>query len=217
MAAAACRTASTTAADRGSIEWYAHEARREGKTHITIPAPIGMYARLSSLDEALSTQEAFIGTPIASFTQVFERNRIVTWYKLRVLESLVRHPNPEVAAIALPQSLEPVLQSEMVIFTVQGTVSIDGVRVTMFDRDCRLLDPGRKYVFFVSPDSSGRFAWLRAGPNAVFAINPQGKLEPLVNTRDAMQLDLAALTGNSLDRLRKIARAKAAGVTPLAN
>ncbi len=198
-----------SAAEPGSIRWHAQRAQEQGTTSITIPAPRGMFEKISSLDQALSTYHVVVGMPLASVTQVLDNNHVYTWYKLRILESLVPHPNPEVPAVSIPEAVLPIKANEIVVHVPQGTVTVDGVRITVTDPDSRLLTLHEKYLFFLSPDSSGKFAYLRAGPNATFLIKPDNKIAPLVDTQSHMQVDLEASTGGSLDSLRTFAKAKA--------
>ncbi len=172
--------------------------------------PQGIREDIRSLDQALSTYYVIIGMPIASFTQVLDGDHIHTWYKLRILETLVTHPNPEVPAVSIPGVLLPVKSNEIVIDVPQGTLTVDGIRITMTDPDSHLLTLRDKYLFFLSPDSSGKFAWLRAGPDTTFAIKAGNKIAPLVDAETLMQIDLDQSTLGSLDSLRSLAKAKAA-------
>ncbi len=203
-------SSASSSAEPGSIKWHAQRAQEQGATSITIPAPRGMFEKISSLDQALSTYHVVIGTPIASLTQVLDSHHVYTWYKLRILESLVPHPNPEVPAVSIPEALLPINANEIVVHVPQGTVTVDGIRITVNDPDSRLLTLHEKYLFFLSPDSSGKFAYLRAGPNAIFLIKSENKMLPLIDTQSRMQIDLDASTGGSLDSLRTFAKAKAA-------
>jgi hypothetical protein len=173
-----------------------------------------MFEKISSLDEALSTYHVVIAIPVASVTQLVDSNHIYTWYKLKAVERLVPHPNPEVPTISIPQALLPVGADEIVIRVPQGTVTIDGVRVTAEDPDSRLLTLNDRYLFFLSPDSSGKFAYLRAGPNAIYRITPENKIAPLVEKQNQMQADVEASTAGSLDTLRHAAKAKVAERLP---
>ncbi|MBV8068556.1 MAG: hypothetical protein JO270_01525 [Acidobacteriaceae bacterium] len=201
---------SSSAPEPGSIKWYVEKAKEQGETSITMPAPQALYEEITSLDQALSTYHLAIGTPIASETQILDGRNIYTWYKLRIIESLIPHPNPEVPPGYLPAALLPVKSNEIVIHRAQGTLTVDGVRSTVTDPDSQLLTLHQKYLFFPSPDGSGKFAWLRAGPNAIFVIKPDNKIAPLVDKQSLMQIDVDASTLGSLDSMRKLAKAKAA-------
>ncbi|MBV8573247.1 MAG: hypothetical protein JO319_21705, partial [Acidobacteriaceae bacterium] len=201
---------SSSAPEPGSIKWYVEKAKEQGETSITMPAPQGIREEINTLDKALSTYHVAIAMPIASVTQAVDSYHIYTWYKLRILETLVAHPNPEVPPVLLPDSVLPANSNEIVIHILQGTVTIDGVRVTMISPDNHLLTLREKYLFFLSPDGSGKFAWLRAGPNAIFVIKPDNKIAPLVDKQSLMQIDVDASTLGSLDSMRKLAKAKAA-------
>lgn len=206
----------TSAAEPGSIRWHAQRAQQQGTTSITIPAPRGMFEKISSLDQALSTYHVVVGMPIASVTQVLDNNHVYTWYKLRILESLVSHPNPEVPAVSIPEALLPVKANEIIVHVPQGTVTVDGVRITVTDPDSHLLTLHEKYLLFLSPDSSGQFAYLRAGPNSTFLIKPDNKIAPLVDTQSHMQVDVEASTGGSLDSTADVCQSKGCRTAPAA-
>ncbi len=207
--------AQSTPVRPGTIQWYANKAKQQGETSITVPGPVGIPEQITSLDQALSTYHAFLGTPISAQTQLIDPYHVVTWYKIKIDETLIAHPNPEVPAQTLPTSLLPVASGEIVTYVPGGTVTMDGVKVTVTDQDTHLLTLNTKYLFLLAPDSSGKFASVRSGGNSVFTIRPDNnKIEPLVANDGPMQVDFGASTAGSLDELRKIAKSKKLSALP---
>lgn len=214
IAAAGWSEQSSTTVRPGSIRWYAQKAKQQGETSITIQAPRGMYEHVTSLDQALSIYYVVIGTPIASLTQLVDSDHVYTWYKVRIIENLITHPNPEVPAVSLPESLSAVTSNEVIIRVPGGALTVDDIRVTVIDREFTLLTLNQKYLLFLSPDSSGKFAHLRSGENSIFIVKSDDKVEPLVARQTPMQEDLNSSTGGSLDPIRAFAKTKASDRLP---
>ena len=194
----------------GSIQWYVEKAKQKGDTAITVPAPLGIHAWIKSLDQALSTYQVAVAIPIASATESVECYHIYTWYKLRIVEELISHPNPDVPAESIPKSVSPAKASEVVVRIPGGSLTVDGIKVTFVDHDEHLLTLNEKYLFFLSPDSSGRSAIFRCGSDSVFPIHSGNKIATPLENRTPMQNDLDSATGGSLDALREFASRKVA-------
>lgn len=214
-AGADCAGQTSTGAGPGSIKWYAEQAKQNGESSVTVHGPQGMHEKITSLDQALSTYHVIVGIPVDSLSELIDSFHIYTWYKIRIAETLIVHPNPEVAGVSIPSSLKPLKRNEIVIRIPEGTVRVDGVAVTVTDDEVHLLTLSSKYLLFLSPDSSGQFAYLRSGVNSVFTVTGDNKIMPLVAKPESrMQEDLQASTGGALDQLRSFAKAKASERPP---
>jgi hypothetical protein len=82
-------------------------------------------------------------------------------------------------------------------------------QATRADHALRLLSLDSTYLFFLSPDSSGKFALIRAGSNAIFTVTSDNKVVPLVATKSPMQTDLDSSTGGYINTIRDFAKTKA--------
>jgi hypothetical protein len=200
----------STDAPQGSIQRYAEKAKQRGENSITIPGPIGIHEEIDSLDQALSTYEVVVGVPISSVTEIVDRDHVYTFYRIRILEHLIRHPNRDVPAARIPDSLKPLQPNEVVIGIPAGTVTVDDVKVAVVDQDEHLLDLNSKYLLFLSPDNSGKYAYIRAGANALYKVTPDDKVVPLVPKPESpLQQDLEASTAGTLEKMRAVAKAQA--------
>ena len=175
-----------------------------------VHSPRGMFEKVTTLDQALSIYHVVIATPVASATNLVDRYHIFTWYRLKTLETLVPHLNAEVPSVSIPEALLPLKADEIVIHVPQGSLTINGVRITATDQDSSLLTLNDKYLLFLSPDGSGKFAYLRSGPNSIFLIKPDNTVTALVDRQTQMQLDFQAFTGGSVAPLREAAKSKVA-------
>jgi hypothetical protein len=206
---AAGRAIDTRPVERGTLRWHAQQARERGKTKVTVTAPVGLYASVHTLDEALSIYTAVVVEPIASQVVAADATHIATWHKLKILERLNTHPLPEGDAEEVPAELQPVGSDEVVVRAPGGTLTIDGVEVTSEDKEFPALVTGKKYVVFLRPDASGKYALLQLGAPGVYTM-ADSKLEPLTERPNLLGEDIHLVTGGSLEFLRAVGARRAA-------
>lgn len=187
---------------QGSIRWLAAQAAQRGSQAVTIQAPLGITAKLTTLQKAFALYDAVVVVPIAAVTEATDDYHIYTWYKLKVLERLSSHPHPELDVETIPDGLKPLHKDEVVTRIVGGTVLVDGVFVKMVSPSSPLLAMGKRHLLFLVPDGSGSFEQLRTGADTIFTIDNDDKLEPLVDNSSPFQQDVAASTDHKMHYLR---------------
>lgn len=197
-----------TAKERGSIRWKAQAAKLKGEQQIVLPGPIADYATsVNSIDEVLSHFGVIVAQPVDKKSYVYDADEIRTWYKFKILENLSEKQLPRCASCALPagrlpQEMLPLNTQEILIETYGGTVDIDGINVTMFDRQIPEFLVSNKYLLFLSTDPSGNVGLLRMGPIGIFTIRPNDIVESVSKKPHPFTRDVRVRYQNSLDRLR---------------
>lgn len=195
------------------LQWWAQKARAAGKDQIEVPAPDIEYSGSSpttNLDKALSAYSVVLAQPIQEHT--FAGNdEIITWYKFKILESLVKQQFPACNGcypVMPPAGLAVQSPDEFVAARIGGTVVIDGVNVSMTSGFPRL-QIGSTYLLFISKYESGG-AEIGAGPDGVFAIDvtDTDHIRPLRKSQHPLQRDIEAKQSNSLNQLRKYIQSK---------
>jgi hypothetical protein len=203
------RSPQAKTAEPGTLRWHAQQARDRGKTRVTIGSPVGIYANVQNLDEALSIFTVAVVEPVASMTVATDSAHIATWHKLRILERLNTHPLPQGDGMEIPRELQPVGPQEVVVRVPGGTVNIDGIEITSEDKEFPPLVSGRKYVAFLRPDASGKYALLQLGSKGIYTVS-DSKMEPLLDRPNPLQDDIRHLAGDSIDQLRAVVARRAA-------
>jgi len=195
--------------ERGTLKWQVQMARAKGESRVIIPAPPAEYAtNISSIDQALSYLGMVVAQPIAKntyLTPAGDDYEIRTWYKFKVLERLSPGSLPKCATCSysaeLPQELLPINENEILIDRYAGTSEIDGMSVTVVDRQIPDFAMGTKYVLLLATDQSGRLGLLRSGPAGIYGVDPSGTLRPQ-NPSHSVAREIQTRFNNSLDQLR---------------
>ena len=186
--------------NRGSLSWYAAQAKARGKTKIVIPAPLGIPAAVNSLDEAFSSAyTAVLARPVALKTYA-DKWEISTWYKFEIVEILVAKPSREGAPERIPQDFLPLSAGEFVLKTGNGTAHVDGIEITS-KGDLPDFSFADTYLLFVEPDSSGNLVFLPLGDDGVFLVKANGTLESASTKDTSLKRDVSLLF-NTMDRFR---------------
>src|SRR6266850_8497911 len=167
-----------------SIASLAKRAKNEGKTRVEAPGLIIDYAGGNiGLDEALQNYSMVIGEPLESKSYITDSaDEIGTAYKFRVLEILSQRNAvfcngcPQVNDVSA--KLQPALYNEFLLELSGGTVTVDGVEVTMVSSGMPKFEDGKRYLLFASI-SPGGMARLAAGPSGLFRITSDESLEPM--------------------------------------
>ena len=102
----------------------------------------------------------------------------------------------------ITQSRQHILLVTFAAAKIGGVVAIDGVKVSMINRNFPQLKLGSTYLLFISRYSTGG-AEIGAGPNGVFTIDVNGKISPLSRSQHPIQRDIETKLDNSLDGLRR--------------
>jgi len=183
-------------AEKNSLRSIAERAKNEGKQSVRVPSPRIDYAGENiGLDEALQNYSVVVAQPIDSKSYLSDSELIVNWYRFQILESLSQRPpyscNTCPAAPDLPGDLPRPGQDEFYTVAVGGTVTIDGVQVTMNNPALPQFEKGRKYLLFVSLAPSG-VAVIGGGPSGVFRVGDDEILKPANKDNRRLKTDIQA-------------------------
>jgi hypothetical protein len=197
-----------TAKQKGSIRWKAQAAKLKGEPEILLLGPFADYATsVNNIDEVLSHFGVVVAQPVDKRSYVYNADEIRTWHKFKVIENLSEKELPRCASCGLPaghlpQEMLPLNRDEILIETYGGTVDIDGIKVTMIDRQIPAFMESNKYLLFLSTDPSGNVGLLRMGPIGIFTIRPNATIDCVSKKAHPFTSDLRVRYQNSLERLR---------------
>jgi hypothetical protein len=191
------------------LQWYAEKTKAKGENAITLNAPFVEYpgnSMSTRIDEAMSSFSAVIAEPIKQAVVATEDGDIVTWYKFQVIESLSEH-NPYQCEECAPPPADflPIQPNEFALPTFGGTVTVDGVELTMVDPTFPQLKLRKPYLLFISRGASG-IATIGVGPNGVFEVEPNGSLAPINRNPHSIKDDIVRRFGKSLDKVKDHSR-----------
>jgi len=191
-----------------SIASLAKRAKNEGKTRVEAPGLIIDYAGGNiGLDEALQNYSMVIGEPLESKSYITDSaDEIGTAYKFRVLEILSQRN--AVFCNGCPQvndvsgKLPPALYNEFLLELSGGTVTVDGVEVTMPSSGMPKFEAGQRYFMFIS-FTPGGMARLVGGPSGLFRITSDESLEAMGNGKHRLAVEIAARFSKSLAKFKQ--------------
>lgn len=192
----------TTLAER------AQKANASGIKKVIFPAPIAIPYHVDGLSDALKSQKAIVVQPVEQQSFPVEEEDIITWYRLKVIDDLspetqLNASNPiETYPKEIIRFFSPVAENEILLAQAGGTVTIDGITLTQATDDFPFLLMGKRYLVFISNQSSKNIGQLNLGPHGVLEITEDNFLNPL-NARDsAIGRDIQVSYGRSLVRLK---------------
>jgi hypothetical protein len=191
-----------------SIASQARHARSQGKNQIEVPGKILDYPGMNiGLDEALQKYSVVVAEPIESKSYVTDSaDEIGTAYKFRVVETLSQRN--AVSCNGCPQvndvsgKLRPALYNEFILDLSGGTLTIDGVEVTMPSSGMPKFEDGQRYLMFIS-FTPGGMATVIGGPSGLFRITSDESLEPVGNGKSRIPVEIAARFSKSLARFKQ--------------
>jgi hypothetical protein len=191
-----------------SIASLAKRAKNEGKTRVEAPGLIIDYAGGNiGLDEALQNYSVVIGEPLESKSYITDSaDEIGTAYKFRVLEILSQRN--AVFCNGCPQvndvsgKLPPAHYDEFLLELSGGTVTVDGVEVTMPSSGMPKFEDGQRYLMFIS-FTPGGMATLIGGPSGLFRITSDESLEATGNGKHRLAVEIAARFSKSLSKFKQ--------------
>lgn len=182
-------------------------ARARGQRQLVVPGVVtnyslGMPTSPDAANEALSNYTLVIAQLVEKHSYL--RNDFIggTWNKFRVIETLSQTP-PQPSHVdwpTVPEEMLPLRENEFVIHTANGTVSIDGVEVTMNDLSLAAFREGQKYLFAISLDPSTRIGELSLGLYSVLPINSDNTLD-VRRDREYLQQVIKLYHGGSIEAL----------------
>lgn len=192
---------------KNQVTWYAEKAKANGSSKVTLPVPPIEYGGSSfetDTDAALSYYSVVIAQPVTERVTVDETgNSIVTWYKFKVIETLHEKVSPACPGCipTPPEDLMPVDSDEFLASKLGGQIVVNGVTVSMDDPAFPQLKMGHHYLLYISRYPNG-VADIGAGPNGVFTVDNEGKVEPINNDPHPLKKELRDRFGKSLVNLR---------------
>jgi|SRR5215213_4571035 len=178
------------------LRWHALESKKQNKKSVSVPAWQALYAE-PNLDEVAKRFTVMVVEPVT--TRTFETsngNRLVTWNKLRILET-ISSPQEAVndTSETPPEEMFPLNRGEILVKTVGGTKLIEGVEVT---EPGPVLKEGQRYLIYVLLNSSG-VGLLAHGETGISSVTADGQLVPFQKGFDQ---------GDSLDDLKNKMKAR---------
>lgn len=200
--------------DRGSLNWHVQVAKVKGQGQVTLPGPNVEYVTdVHSLDEVLLQYGVVVAQPISHLGYVHDANLLATWYRFKILENITGRPLPKCTFCSpegesLPQELSSLGEDEIAVPVFGGTAVIEGVRVTMANRDFPPFDPSKKYLLFLSTGQSGKVGFLSMGPVAILTIDSEGRLEPASLESHPILSEIAFRCSNSLETFRTFVQSR---------
>jgi hypothetical protein len=195
-----------------SIQARAARARAEGKTEVVISAPDIEYTGSSAstdLDKALSYYTAVVAQPVKAQSYIADNGEdIITWYRFKVAEVLSERTKPACPACPVPtppEEFSQVKKNEFVLAKIGGTVTADGIKVTMTEPSFPDFESGKKYLLFISQYPSG-VATLGIGPKGVFTVDDVGEIKGVNDVPHAVKRDIEERYNHSLLSLKQHAQ-----------
>lgn len=191
------------------LEWYAQQAKANGKNEADVPALQIEYLGSSpttDLNKALSVCSVIIAQPIQEETLAID-DEIVTWYRFKTVETLVAQDFPACPGCDVPippKELASISKDEFTTAKIGGTIVVDGVRLTTPYPRFPQFELGSNYLLFISKYSNGA-AELCAGPEGVFTIDSTGNIKPVNGYPHSIKRDIQTKLGNSLAELKAYA------------
>ena len=197
----------TSADDRGSLSWWARQAQQSGKATITIPAPDALTAQPESLEAAITHTSLVVAKVVATETAHTEYT-IETWRKYLLVEKLSSQPIPGHGGPLpkeVPASFLPLAPDEFVMAQLGGTVTLNGITITMLDSGARIA-AGPNHLMFVMFFSSGFLAKPNYGMEGMFSVDEADNIHAWIDS-DSNKLgsELLSRTGKRLSSLRNLA------------
>jgi hypothetical protein len=195
-----------------SIAAVARRAKAEGRTSVVIPGPILEYPNMGADLDTLLTKYSAVVVEVAeskSFIADSDPDGIRTAYKFRIIEPLTQKAAAACescpALTDISNQVSPATSNEFILEVAGGSVSIDGVAVTMTNSGKLTFEKGKKYLLLVS-FTPGGMARLAAGPSSVFKIHDDESIEPMANPKNSIPSQVAARFANNLTRFKQAAR-----------
>jgi hypothetical protein len=157
------------------LRWHALESKKQNKTSVSVPPWQALYAE-PDLDEVAKRFTVMVVEPVTKRTfETSNGNRLVTWNKLRILETI---SSPEEAvndtSQVPPEEMLPLNRGEILMQTSGGTKLIEGVEVNEPGPE---LKEGQRYLVYVLLNSSG-VGLLAHGDTGISSVTANGQLVP---------------------------------------
>lgn len=202
--------------EHGTLGWHLSRAKAEGRTEVDLGTWVGIPPEISSADEALSAYTTVVVQPIAGKTYVEQKARLVTWYKVRILDIFGRasfsRQSPAglstLPADIMPTDLLPLAPDELLILQPGGTTAIDGITVSSRVKEFPPFSVLSRYICFLDMDPGGQWATVPMLGAGAFEIVGES-IRAVGNPDHPVVRELRSRFDNSLRSFRDHARQRA--------
>lgn len=188
------------------LQWYAEEAKKEGKQKEVIPAGTTDYLGSDSpdLERSLSIYSVVVARPVEKRTFASDGNSLKTWYKFSIIDALTPLRDPICfGCVTLSPPVEmPLDQNEFVILRNGGTLTIDGVEIEQRESGFPQFQEHQKYLLFISLYPN-KLAITAGGPLGVFEIGDKENLMPFSTESNPIRDGVKRKFNNSLGSLKQ--------------
>lgn len=186
----------------------AQHVRSPGMISYELPRPIEEFAEPEPFDAAVQHTTLTLAKLVASVPAA-HGTQIVTWKKYQVIERLSKEPQhlpftglPE----SVPKSLLPLRKGEFLLSETGGTLTVDGVQLTMPPQARTPLPEASLHLMFLLFNASGDVAGSNYGPYGMFWVDKDNWIHAQVDRsgiepRDSMIRE----SGGTLAGLRDVA------------
>jgi hypothetical protein len=183
-------------AQPGTLEWHAQQAKARGRVRVTLPAPIEDYRTVISLDEALSQNQytVVVAKPIKERSFTRDSRYIETWYKFKIIESLVNSTQSNcyicTLPVDIPQEFLPLKDDEFLALKHGGTLLVDGIEIHTGEADFPQFSKSEKYLMFLELDPVRKVAAIPMGPFGVFNVQADDTLKHINDRQHPFKRDV---------------------------
>lgn len=199
--------------EKNQVSWYAKKLKAKGRSKVSLAVPPVEYGGSSfetDTDAALLHYSVVVAQPVAEKVTVDEMgNSIVTWYKFQVIETISRKDVPACpdCISTPPEELTLAGPDEFLAPRLGGQLVIDGITVSMENPAFPPFEIGQNYLLYISKYPNGA-ADIGAGPDGVFKISDNGKIEPINHNAHPLKRDAMSKFRGSLSDLKSHIRNK---------
>jgi hypothetical protein len=192
-------------AQPNTLRWHAEKALAEGKHQTSITPPSGDYVGADNTpEEILEYANIVVAQPVDSHTGTVGDSDIITWYKFKIVETLSEGiPSPrKYPNLTLPDAILPVSEDEFIMSRHSGTMTVDGVEISVFNNKFPPYSKDKQYLFFLTKTGNKK-ASLLVGPAAVFTVSHDGTLEPASGRTHPFKEFITRRFDASLEKLKQ--------------
>jgi hypothetical protein len=193
-----------------SLKERACLAKLKGQKKVTYTArslSSSDYVSFSGIDASLAAYTVVIAQPIAQVTFISPAGEVATNYKFKIHDLISepkgsQPPSGVFNGVIRPELL-PVGKDEFILGAFGGTVMVDDVEVVSKFDNFEPFSPSKKYLLFLTFDSTKTLGGMEMGPLSAMAINEDGTLQTLDNDpRHDIKQALDSQFGNSAENVR---------------
>lgn len=187
-----------------SLREIAELSKARGKNETALPGVFVLYPIArdeDTLDRLLSKYTIVVAQLIDEKSYIDEHEKIYSWCKFRVLDTISQAPSQSFMSRTLPAEILPIAQDELVMSREGGRINIDGVEIIQHEQTLGEFRLSQKYLLVVSFDPITRTAELALGPQSILRINSDRTLDSR-QSEHILQHVLATRHRSSIDQLK---------------